>query len=143
MSSAPNPQAPTPKSVSAPLVFDRWDKRFFEGAILFNKKEYFKAHEEWELIWIETAKDSPIRNFYKGLIQVAAIFEHIRRRNLQGAAGLMATAIPLLEAYPPRHLGLDVKALLDDLEPIAHQILNTDDYEPVRAPQIKLWAEKI
>lgn len=123
-------------------VFGRWDKRFFEGIELFNKKEFFKAHEEWEKLWIATPRDEDSSDFYKGLIQTAAIFEHVRRHNLRGAAGLLATAIPLLEPYGPRQLGLDVKALLGDLEDIRHHVLNTDDFAAIRHPQLKLWVDR-
>ncbi len=120
-------------------VFGIWDERFFGGAELFNKKEFFKAHEEWEKLWMDTPRDAALSNFYKGLIQTAAIFEHVRRHNLRGAAGLLASAIPLLEPYAPRQLGLDVKALLADLEDTRHHVLNTDDYAALRHPQLKLW----
>ncbi len=123
------------------LVFGRWEKLFFEGAELFNKKEFFKAHEEWEKLWMSLPKDHAMRDFYKGLIQAAAVFEHLRRRNLTGAAGLLATAVPLLERYAPRTLGLDVKSLITDLEQARHQVLNTENYEPAKPPQIKLWVE--
>lgn len=123
------------------LVFGRWNRLFFDGVELFNKKEFFKAHEEWEQLWMSVAKEDALRDFYKGLIQAAAVFEHIRRHNLRGAAGLLATAVPLLERYAPRTLGLDVKALLADLDAARHQVLNTENYEPLKPPQIKLWIE--
>ncbi len=88
-----------------------------------------------------TPAEDPLKDYYKALIQAAAVFEHIRRHNLRGAAGLLATCIPILERYAPRTLGLDVKALLADLEQARHQVLNTEDFTPARPPQIKLWIE--
>lgn len=122
-------------------VFGRWDPLFFEGAELFNKKEYFKAHEEWEKLWMTVPKDDALSDFYKGLIQSAAVFEHIRRHNLRGAAGLLATCIPMLERFAPRTSGLDVASLVADLDQARRQVLNTEDYSAVRPPQIKLWVE--
>lgn len=123
------------------LVFDRWEKRFFEGIELFNRKKFFEAHEEWEKLWMDTPKDGPLRDFYKGLIQAAAVYEHIRRHNLRGAAGLLTSSIPLLEPHAPRTLGLDVQALLADLERSRHEVLNVQNYEPTRPPQLKLWID--
>ena len=123
------------------LVFGRWNPLFFEGTELFNKKEFFKAHEEWEKLWMSVPTEDPLKDYYKGLIQAAAVFEHIRRHNLRGAAGLLATCIPILERYAPRTLGLDVKALIADLEQARHQVLNTEDFSVIKPPQLKLWVE--
>ena len=123
-------------------VFGRWDPLFFGGMELFNKKEFFKAHEEWEKLWMSVPAEELLRDFYKALIQTAAVFEHVRRHNLRGAAGLLATCIPLLERFAPRTLGLDVVALLTDLERARHQILDTSNFESARPPQIKLWVEQ-
>ncbi|MBP9733403.1 MAG: DUF309 domain-containing protein [Candidatus Omnitrophica bacterium] len=123
------------------LIFGRWNPLFFEGIELFNKKEFFKAHEEWEKLWMATAKDDALSDFYKAMIQAAAVFEHIRRHNLRGAAGLLATCLPILERYAPRTQGLDVAALIADLEQARHQVLNTDDFTATRQPQLKLWLD--
>lgn len=123
------------------LVFDRWDKRFFHGIELFNQKHFFEAHEEWEKLWMDTPKDDALRDFYKGLIQTAAVYEHIRRHNLRGAAGLLATSPNLLEPFAPRTLGLDVRALLADLGQSRRQVLDTNNFEPTRPPQLKLWID--
>lgn len=123
-------------------VFGLWDEFFFKGVELFNRKEFFKAHEEWEKLWMATPAEDPLKDFYKGLIQSAAVFEHIRRHNLRGAAGLLATSIPNLERYAPRTLGLDVQSLLKDLDQARHQVLNVDHYEPPKPPQLKLWVER-
>lgn len=132
MSSAPS---------SAGLVFGRWETLFFEGVELFNKKEFFKAHEEWEKLWMATPKDDRLRDFYKALIQAAAVFEHMRRNNLRGAAGLLGTCLPTLEGFAPRTRGLDVKSLIADLEQARHLVLGTDETAPARSPQLKLWIE--
>ena len=125
------------------LVFGLWEKRFFHGIELFNRKKFFEAHEEWEKLWMDTPKDDALRDFYKGLIQAAAVYEHVRRRNTAGAAGLLATAPALLERFAPRMQGMDVRALLADLERSRAEILeaagDASKLESVRPPQIKLW----
>jgi predicted metal-dependent hydrolase len=56
---------------------------FLVGIAHFNRGEFFEAHEMWELLWRETT--GPRADFYKGLIQCAVAFHHLRRGNLDGA----------------------------------------------------------
>ncbi len=121
------------------LVFGRWDERFFRGIELFNRKKFFEAHEEWEKLWMAVPKDDSLRDFYKGLIQAAAVYEHVRRGNSAGARGLLASAPSLLAPHAPRTLGLDVRALLADLDQTHRHFQAVSDTASVRPPQLKLW----
>lgn len=121
-------------------VFGRWHPLFFGGAELFNRKKFFEAHEEWEKLWMSLPKDDAMRDFYKGLIQAAAVFEHLRRKNLSGAQGLLGTSVPLLERFAPRAEGLDVQALLGDLKRVTQE-LDPARLDAIKPPQIKLWAD--
>jgi predicted metal-dependent hydrolase len=77
---------------------------------LFNLEEFFEAHDVLEDLWRETADGD--REFFQGLIQVAAALEHRRRGNLRGAAGVAESARRHLLPYAPTHLGIDVESLL-------------------------------
>ena len=72
--------------------------RFKEGVDLFNRGEYWKAHESWEAIWL--ASEGSRKQFLQGLIQVAAVCYHLERGNLRGAARLLEAALGRLDPLP-------------------------------------------
>ncbi len=52
------------------------------------------------------------RDFYHGLIQVAAVFVHLKKGNLAGAKQLLETASRYLAKYDPVYMELNVEKLL-------------------------------
>src|SRR4051794_35819918 len=82
------------------------DARFLEGVGLFNRGEFFDAHEVWEDLW----NDCPAaeRRFVQALIQAAVAFYHFERGNFAGASRLFHSGRRYMEPYRPRHRGLDV-----------------------------------
>ena len=47
-----------------------------QGIDLFNRGEYFDAHEAWEGVWFR-AQDAREKLFYQGLIMAAGAFVHV------------------------------------------------------------------
>jgi predicted metal-dependent hydrolase len=97
------------------------DRLFAEGVALFNGVRYWHAHEAWETLW-RAAPDEE-RDFYQGLIQIAAGLLHLQRRNARGARNKLAEGISRLKQYLPSHRGIFVNELvrraqgiLDELE---------------------------
>ena len=88
-----------------------------EGIRLFNAGRYWDAHEAWERAWVPLPKGSAERNFYQGLILLAAAFLHRERatrtpkRSTQPALRCYRTAVERLSGLPDRFLGLDVAGL--------------------------------
>jgi hypothetical protein len=81
----------------------------------FNGRRYFDCHETLEEIWQE--EEGPVRELYKGLIQVAAAFVHITRRNYAGASRLLATGAGYLRPYRETGaMGFDVDRILLDTD---------------------------
>ncbi len=89
----------------------------------FNEGRYYEAHDVLEHLWLQGGRSDPDHLFYKGLIQLAGAFVHLRKqyehpthakhgRRLRPAARLFDLATANLAAYGPRHLGLDVDAVL-------------------------------
>lgn len=72
----------------------------------FDRREFWLAHEELEELWQVDRRD-----FFKGMIQVAAAFVHIERGNWNGARRLLRTALAYMEGAPPRYEGFDVAAV--------------------------------
>ena len=77
---------------------------------LFNAEKFFEAHEVLEALWRETT--GPERDFYQGLIQVAAAFVHVQKGTPDGADQLLKKAEKKLKKYGPSFLGLEIPALL-------------------------------
>lgn len=86
------------------------DRLFRRGISLFNGVRYWHAHEAWEAIW-RAAPDQE-RDFYQGLIQVAAGLLHLQRHNLRGARNKLAEGLDKLRPYQPAHNGVFVNELM-------------------------------
>ena len=86
------------------------DRLFREGVALFNGARYWHAHEKWETLW-RGAPDEE-RDFYQGLIKIAAGFLHLGRRNRRGARNKLSEGIAHLEPYGPIHEGIGVSELV-------------------------------
>jgi len=85
------------------------------GAELFNKREFFEAHEIWEDQWREEEGDE--RHLLQGLIQVAAGLYKLQIGMPSGTFKLMAKAIGHLTAVPEEKLyGVNLPPLLQSAE---------------------------
>ncbi len=93
-----------------PLEPDQADELFRRGVALFNGVRYWHAHEAWEELW-RAAPDEE-RDFYQGLIQVAAGLLHLQRRNARGARNKLREGLQKLSAYEPTHRGIFVNELI-------------------------------
>jgi hypothetical protein len=109
-----------PRGRTAALDPAEAERLFREGVALFNGVRYWHAHEAWETLWRAAPDDE--RDFYQGLIQVAAGLLHLERKNLRGARNKLAEGLDKLEPYQPAHRGVLVNELvgkgrrvLDDL----------------------------
>ena len=87
--------------------------RYQHGIALFNRADFFAAHEVLEEVW--RAAPAAERRFLQGLIQVAVALHHYSTGNLAGCRSVLGRACRNLAAYPKEHGGLDVTALLATL----------------------------
>ena len=111
------------------MASESHDPRYLAFFNRFNRQEYFEAHEVLEDLWLATHDDR--RDFYKGLIQTAAVFLKLKQGKPDPAARLAARALALLERYEPRYQSLDVRTVTDLLR-------NPTAYSP--APRLRLEA---
>lgn len=77
------------------------------GLELFNAGDYFEAHELLELAW--RAEREPVRELYRGILQVGVAYHHILNGNYRGAVKTFARARRWLAPFPPRCQGIDVE----------------------------------
>ena len=105
-----------------------YDPRYLAGIQYFNECEFFEAHEVWEELWADTEGHS--RRFYQGLIQVAVCLHHFGNGNIRGARKLYHSSRGYLEQYRPLFLGLDLDALLKQLEVCCREIIENQEQFP-------------
>ena len=110
-----------PRGRTAPLPDEQAEDLFRKGVALFNGVRYWHAHEVWEDLWRAAADED--RDFYQGLIQVAAGLLHLQRRNARGARNKLSEGLAKLRGYVPTHRSIFVNELvgkgeriLEDLE---------------------------
>ena len=119
----------------------------------FNACEYYEAHDVLEVLWLRTRGGD--RDFFKGLIQIAGAFVHLRKQSerplhakdstrLRPAARLFQRGKEHLAPYAPFHLRLDVAALCAFCESLAHGIeasgFAENPWNPATPPSIGLAA---
>ena len=85
-----------------------------EGLRLFNAGEYFEAHEALEDAWNE--ERGPVRDLYRGILQVAVVYLHITRRNYNGAVKVYIRSQRWLKDWPEICRGIEVGQLRRDAE---------------------------
>jgi len=82
------------------------DARYRAGIELFNRGEFFEAHEVWEDLWHECG--SADRRFFQALIQAAVSAYHHQRGNAAGANRLYHSGRKYMEPFRPVYLGLAI-----------------------------------
>ncbi|MEA3213702.1 MAG: uncharacterized protein QOE70_6759 [Chthoniobacter sp.] len=130
------------------------DPRYQGYFTCFNSRQYYEAHDVLEDLWLETTDEN--HRFFKGLIQAAGAFVHLRKhfeqpvhpkhgRRLRPAVRLFHLAIANLEPYAPRHLRLDVTALCELCRRTAAEIVAADfqrnPWDPAHAPRVEIEVE--
>jgi uncharacterized protein len=87
---------------------------YLEGIAHFNQCDFFESHEVWEELW--TDYRGPSRKFYQGLIQAAVALFHFGNGNIRGAKKLYHSTRGYLDAYRPKHIGLDLDKFLAEFD---------------------------
>jgi KaiC/GvpD/RAD55 family RecA-like ATPase len=110
-----------PRGRTSPLDEATADELFRRGVALFNGVRYWHAHEAWETLWRAAPEEE--RDFYQGLILVAAGLLHVQRRHARGARNKLSEGLAKLRQYQPVHRAIFVEELvgrgeriLEDLE---------------------------
>jgi len=117
----------------------------------FNRQDYYEAHDVLEELWLAEGKCGPNYSFYKGLIQGAGAFVHLKLHHqfpthrvhgarLAPAGRLLQLALNNLSPYASPHLQLDLNPVRNlwkntvlSLEKSAFQ---QNPWHPGQAPQI-------
>ena len=117
----------------------------------FNTREYYEAHDVLEHLWLKG--DQKTYAFYKGLIQLAGAFVHLRKqrerpdhpkdgRRMHPAVRLFALASANLAPSGPVYDGLSIPAVLrlidDHVDAIQRTDYRVNPWSPDSAPSLQL-----
>lgn len=97
-----------------------YDPRYLAGVVLFNRGDFFEAHEVWESLWMEA---SPEKKFYQGLIQAAVALCHFCNGNLRGAIKLHRSSKDYMQRYGSPFLGLDQAVFWQQMDQCFAEVL--------------------
>jgi len=117
------------------------DRDVRRGAALFNGRLFFECHEYLEGVWKATSGLE--KDFYHGIVQVAAAFYHFEKRNWHGATTLVQKGMRKLAGYTDVYLGVNLEAFRRALGPWASHFQDHEKYpEPRDYPVVKLETQK-
>jgi uncharacterized protein len=133
---------------TGPVVDHPFYRAYFQ---CWNEQQYYEAHDVLEQVWLN--KDSADDNFFKGLIQAAGAFVHLKKnfehphhpkhgKRLRPAVRLFQLAETNLIGFAPRHHGLDVVRLLEILKSHREAVIQSEfqinPWSPATAPRLTL-----
>jgi predicted metal-dependent hydrolase len=84
------------------------------GLGLIRTGQFFAAHEELEDAWRAAAREE--RDFFQGLVHFTVAWYQAGRGNRVGCERQLEKAARRLSAFAPRHRGVDVGAVLVQVE---------------------------
>lgn len=118
----------------------------------FNRGDYYEAHDVLESLWLEQGREAQSGAFYKGLIQLAGGFVHMRKhhehpthrvhgKRLGPAARLLRLAKTNLGPYGNEWEGLEVAPLLElakeMIQRLEEENFSKNPWGPDRKPRIQ------
>lgn len=117
----------------------------------FNRGDYYEAHDVLEHLWLQD--EGTDEAFFRGLIQIAGAFVHLRKqylwpehhvdgRRLRPASRLFRLGMKNVQIYAPLHHHLDIDALLElcshYLEALETSGYTINPWHPDRPPVLTL-----
>jgi hypothetical protein len=91
------------------------------GLQLFNRGEFFEAHEELEQAWL--TEKGPRRELYRALLQMAVTYLHILRGNYDGALKVFERSMNRLDGWPEECLGIKIGQLRQNARKAIAQVM--------------------
>lgn len=83
-----------------------------QGIEQFNAGAYYKQHDLFEALWMQTK--GPVRDLYRAILQVGVAYYQIKRGNHRGARKMLQRSAQWLAILPDECQGVDVRALRED-----------------------------
>ena len=118
-----------------------------EGLHLFNEGNFFEAHEELETAWRD--ETSPVRDLYRGILQIAVTYLHITRGNYDGAVKVYGRSLKWLKDWSDVCRGIHVKKLRHNAEIVMQEVTRLGKerisefdrslFQPIQWNEKRLW----
>ena len=124
------------------IIRSAFDAHYLDYLRLFQEKKFFEAHEVLEELWRETRGRE--REYYQGLIQLAAALVHFQKENFPGAKELFRTASKYLKPYLPRYKSVNLSKVLAQFQKFLEVWRESDKPELAKKflPRIALEEKK-
>src|SRR5579871_1074436 len=116
-------------------------EHFRRGVELFNRGEFFEAHEELEEAMNLLEGDESDWEFYLGLLRAAVANHKLADGIIDSAILHLRAALKLLAPYPDRHRGIRLREFRGALTVQLDRLLGQNSPMPI-APRIEYLAEK-
>lgn len=107
---------------------------------LFNRGQFYEAHDVLEDLWLAVRKEGE-GDFYKGLIQLAGAFVHLKKERLRPAGALFKLARTNLSKFAPEFRHLNLFKVIGLIDGALKQLEESDfSHNPLRnaAPNLSL-----
>lgn len=92
-----------------------------QGFQLFNRGEYFEAHEVLEEAWNQD--QTPGREMYRAILQIAVAYLQIERGNYKGALKMFLRVRQWIQPLPDFCRGVDIAQLRQDAQNVYEKII--------------------
>lgn len=92
------------------------------GLEFFNQGAYFEAHEELELAWREEHR--PVRELYRGILQISVAYYHILHGNYRGAVKMFIRSRVWLGPFSDCCCGIDLAGFRRDYFRVEEELLH-------------------
>lgn len=110
-----------PPDETQPACQEQLPLEAIAGLQAFNAGQFFEAHEHLENAW--RAELRPVREMYRGVLQVAVGYYHISRQNYVGARKMFAHSRNWLTPFPVVCQGIDLKQLRQDMDRVEAELV--------------------
>jgi len=119
----------------------------------FNRGDYYEAHDVLESLWLEQGREAKSAAFFKGLIQLAGGFVHLRKhhehpthrvhgKRLGPAARLLKLAEKNIGPYGEEWEGLEIPSILELARETIRKLeaggFSENPWGPEKRPRIEL-----
>jgi uncharacterized protein len=91
------------------------DEELSKGLDLFNRAQFFEAHEVLEDLWRLLPRDYAVRRHMQGMVQLAVAFHHESTGNAIGASSVLERAMRNLNGAHSSFPQLDLARLRAEL----------------------------